>query len=73
MKVTRNESKADAMSIEIEVLNGDTSWARTEPLLDAVWPEEVVEKLPWGLVEWAHASRRPKAALPATSAFISGP
>src|SRR5579863_2341872 len=58
MKVTRNESKADKMSIEIEVLNGDTSWARAEPLLDAVWPEEVVEKLPWGLVEWAHADLR---------------
>jgi len=46
------------MSIEIEVLNGDTSWARAEPLLDTVWPDEVLEKLSWGQVEWAHADLR---------------
>jgi predicted acetyltransferase len=36
------------MSIEIEVLNGDASWPLAKPLFDAVWPPEVVEKLPWG-------------------------
>ena len=46
------------MSIEIEVLNGDASWAATEPLFNAVWPLHVVEKLPWGNVEWAHADLR---------------
>ena len=28
------------MSIEIDVLNGDASWPRAKPLLDAVWPPE---------------------------------
>src|SRR5258707_6989429 len=36
------------MSIEIDVLNGDASWPLAEPLFKAVWPPEVVEKLPWG-------------------------
>ena len=46
------------MSIEIDVLNGDASWPRVEPLMNAVWPRYVVEKLPWGHVEWAHADLR---------------
>ena len=46
------------MSIEIEVLNGDASWAAAEPLFNAVWPRHVVERLPWGHIEWAHADLR---------------
>jgi GNAT superfamily N-acetyltransferase len=46
------------MSIEIDVLNGDASWPTAEPLFDAVWPPDVLEKLPWGHVEWAHADLR---------------
>jgi aminoglycoside 2'-N-acetyltransferase I len=46
------------MSIEIDVLNGDASWKTVEPLLNAVWPRHVVEKLPWGHIEWAHADLR---------------
>ena len=46
------------MSIEIDVLNGDASWSLAEPLFNAVWPRNVVEKLPWGDVEWAHADLR---------------
>jgi aminoglycoside 2'-N-acetyltransferase I len=46
------------MSIEIDVLNGDASWPRVEPLMNAVWPRHVVEKLSWGHVEWAHADLR---------------
>jgi aminoglycoside 2'-N-acetyltransferase I len=46
------------MSIEIDVLNGDASWKRAEPLFNAVWPREAVEKLPWGHIEWAHADLR---------------
>src|SRR4051812_38348584 len=46
------------MSIEIDVLNGDASWSRAEPLMKAVWPRHVVERLPWGHVEWAHADLR---------------
>ena len=46
------------MSIEIDVLNGDASWPTAEPLLNAVWPADVVAKLPWGHVKWAHADLR---------------
>jgi GNAT superfamily N-acetyltransferase len=50
--------QGDEMSIEIDVLNGDASWAKVEPLMKAVWPRHVVEKLPWGHIEWAHADLR---------------
>ena len=46
------------MSIEIDVLNGDKSWPMVEPLMDAVWPKDVVARLPWGHVKWAHADLR---------------
>jgi GNAT superfamily N-acetyltransferase len=46
------------MSIEIDVLNGDASWKKVEPLMDAVWPRHVVEGLLWGHIEWAHADLR---------------
>jgi aminoglycoside 2'-N-acetyltransferase I len=46
------------MSIEIDVLNGNESWPTAEPLLKAVWPPDVVEKLPWGHIQWAHADLR---------------
>ena len=46
------------MSIEIEVLNGDESWPIAKPLFEAVWPADVVQKLPWGHVRWAHADLR---------------
>ena len=46
------------MSIEIDVLNGDASWPRVEPLLDAVWPDQVMAKLSWKDVKWAHADLR---------------
>ena len=67
------------MSIEIDVLNGDASWTTAEPLLDAVWPPHVMEKLPWGHVKWAHADLRvlieapesTKAGSPAMSASTS--
>lgn len=46
------------MSIEIDVLNGSASWPTAKPLFDAVWPREVVEKLSWGQVKWAHPDLR---------------
>jgi len=46
------------MSIEIDVLNGDTSWPLAEPLFNAVWPPDVVQKLPWAGVVFAHADLR---------------
>jgi GNAT superfamily N-acetyltransferase len=54
----------DEMSIEIDVLNGDSSWRQAQPLLQAVWPSHVVEKLPWGRVKWAHADLRVLIDLP---------
>jgi len=50
--------QGDEMSIEIDVLNGDASWPRAEPLMQAVWPAHVVEKLSWAHVKWAHADLR---------------
>ncbi len=46
------------MSIEIDVLNGDASWPRVEPLFDAVWPDHVMAGLSWKDVKWAHADLR---------------
>ena len=42
----------------IEVADGDSGWALAEPLLDAVWPDEVVATLPWRDVVWANPDRR---------------
>src|SRR5258705_4799155 len=46
------------MSIEIDVLNGDASWPLVEPLFKAVWPPDVVAKLPWGRFAFAYPEWR---------------
>ena len=46
------------MGIEIDILNGDESWARAEALFRIVWPEQAVKELPWGHVKWANADLR---------------
>ena len=46
------------MSIEIDVLNGNESWPMAQPLFNAVWPPEVVAKLPWAGIVFAHADLR---------------
>src|ERR1700720_932602 len=46
------------MGIEIDILNGDASWSIAEPLFKAVWPRHVVEKQPWGHIEWADPDLR---------------
>jgi GNAT superfamily N-acetyltransferase len=46
------------MSIEIDVLNGDTSWPLAEPLFNAVWPPDVVARLAWAGIVFAHADLR---------------
>jgi aminoglycoside 2'-N-acetyltransferase I len=46
------------MSIEIDVLNGDASWPLAKPLFDAVWPPDVVARLPWAGIVFAHAELR---------------
>ncbi len=46
------------MSIEIDVLDGNQSWPIAEPLFNAVWPPQVVAKLPWAGIVFAHAELR---------------
>jgi len=46
------------MSIEMEVLNGAESWTLAETLFNAVWPPEVVAKLPWADTVFADADLR---------------
>jgi aminoglycoside 2'-N-acetyltransferase I len=46
------------MSIEIDILNGDAAWSEVEPLYHAIWPPEVVAKLPWANIVSAHADMR---------------
>jgi aminoglycoside 2'-N-acetyltransferase I len=46
------------MSIEIDVLNGNEAWPLAEPLFNAVWPPDVVAKLPWAGIVFAHAELR---------------
>ncbi len=46
------------MTIEVEVLNGDASWPLAKPLFDAIWPPEVVAKLPWAGIVFARAELR---------------
>ena len=46
------------MSIEIDVLNGNEAWPLAQPLFNAVWPPEIVAKLPWAGIHFAHADLR---------------
>lgn len=46
------------MSIEIEVLNGDASWAQAKSLFEAIWPPHVVAQLPWAGITFANAELR---------------
>ena len=46
------------MSIEIDVLNGASSWSLAEPLLKAVYPPHVVATLPWANITFAHPELR---------------
>jgi GNAT superfamily N-acetyltransferase len=46
------------MAVEIEIRNGDQSWPLAETIFKIVWPPEVLEKLPWGHVQWADADLR---------------
>jgi aminoglycoside 2'-N-acetyltransferase I len=46
------------MSIEIDVLSGDAAWPLAQPLLDAVWPPEIVARLASAGIVFAHADLR---------------
>jgi aminoglycoside 2'-N-acetyltransferase I len=48
----------NAMSIEIDVLNGAESWPMVEPLFNAVWPPHVVATLPWAGIVFGNADLR---------------
>jgi hypothetical protein len=42
----------------IEIKASDVGWPQAAPLLKAVWPSEVVAKLPWRDVVWANPDQR---------------
>lgn len=44
--------------MRVEVLDGDAGWSVVEPLDREVYPPEVMAKVPWRDVTWAHADRR---------------
>ena len=50
------------MSIEIDILNGDASWPKAEPLHRAVWGPDATghrpEKPSWAHIKWANADLR---------------
>ena len=46
------------MSIEIDVLNGNTSWPAAEPLFKIVWSPEIMANKPWRHIKWANADLR---------------
>ena len=46
------------MSIEIDIVNGDSSWPSAKPLFDAVWPPQLVATLPWANISFAHPDFR---------------
>src|SRR5258708_33344702 len=54
-----------AMSIEIDVLNGNESWPIAEPLLDAVWPRDAAGERPWADITLAEAALRALIDTPA--------
>jgi hypothetical protein len=53
------------MSIEIDVLNGNTSWPTAEPLFKIVWSPEIMARKPWRDVKWANAELRALIETPA--------
>jgi predicted acetyltransferase len=46
------------VDMRIDISPGDASWEAAEKLLDVVWPDDVVARLAWRDVVWAHAERR---------------
>src|SRR4051812_38359512 len=50
--------RGKTMSIEIDVLNGNTSWPAAEPLFRTVWSPEIMAAKPWRDVKWANADLR---------------
>lgn len=46
------------MTGRTDIIDGDAGWHLAQPLLETVWPPEMVATLPWCDVTWAHADRR---------------
>jgi len=46
------------MSNRIKIMDADQGWRLASSLLNAVWPPDVVAKLPWNDVVWARADSR---------------
>ena len=46
------------MSIDIEIMNGNAAWRTAKPLLEAVWPPDVMATSPWRDIVFAHADFR---------------
>jgi hypothetical protein len=44
--------------MRIELVDGDGSWVHVEPLENLVYPPEMLEKIVWRDVQWAHADKR---------------
>jgi len=44
--------------VRIDIRPGDAAWEVSGPLLNAVWPPELVATLPWGHLKTAHADFR---------------
>jgi aminoglycoside 2'-N-acetyltransferase I len=44
--------------VRIDIRPGDAAWEVAGPLLNAVWPPDVVATLPWGHLATAHADHR---------------
>jgi len=53
------------MSLEIDVLNGNTSWPTAEPLFKIAWSPEIMAEKPWRDVKWANAELRVLIETPA--------
>ncbi|CCE03891.1 GNAT family N-acetyltransferase [Bradyrhizobium sp. STM 3809] len=46
------------MHHRIEIMSGESGWRLARPLLNAVWPIDVVAQLPWKDIAWADADHR---------------
>lgn len=46
------------MTLEIDIEDGEESWPRAEPLFKAIWPQEMVDNLPWASVRFAYPDQR---------------
>ena len=58
MTDTRSQGNFAVSNVRFEALSGDTAWPLVAPLLEEVWPPEVMATLTWRDVTFAHADSR---------------